>query len=130
MAVELTDLARKLADAKTFVTITTINADGSPQSTLVWVKRDGNDLLVSATTGRQKTKNIERDPRVSVFLFNPESPFEEATEVRGTATLTKEGGQELIDDLAEKYLGQRPYPWAQPGDVRVVVRITPTKVAR
>ncbi|WP_330175091.1 PPOX class F420-dependent oxidoreductase [Streptomyces sp. NBC_01498] len=126
----LSDDLKGLLDSTVFVAIATVQPDGSPQVSPVWVKRDGDDLLVSTTVGRRKELNLRRDPRVTVLLQPFDAPYSYA-EIRGTATLTTEGGQELIDELAVKYTG-KTYgefnPNAAQDDPRVVVRITPRKV--
>ncbi|MFI0784908.1 PPOX class F420-dependent oxidoreductase [Streptomyces lydicus] len=131
MTATLSDDLKKLLDTPVFVIVTTVQPDGSPQASPVWVKRDGDDLLISTTVGRRKERNIRRDPRVSVVIQPSDSPYTYA-EVRGTATLTTEGGQELIDELSRKYTG-KPYAEFNPESgkdaERVVVRITPRKVA-
>ncbi|ARF56879.1 PPOX class F420-dependent oxidoreductase [Streptomyces gilvosporeus] len=130
MTATLSDDLKKLLDTPVFVIVTTIQPDGSPQSSPVWVKRDGDDLLISTTVGRRKEANLRRDPRVSVVIQPSDAPYTYA-EVRGTASLTTEGGPELIDELSRKYTG-KPYaefnPDAVNDDPRVVVRIAPRKV--
>ncbi|MER8237235.1 PPOX class F420-dependent oxidoreductase [Streptomyces sp. NPDC101490] len=130
MSAELSDRLKELLDSPVFVTIATIQPDGSPQVSPVWVKRDGDDVLISTTVGRRKEKNLRRDPRVTVLLQPFDSPYEYA-EIRGTAELGTEGGQELIDELSVKYVGKK-YREFNPDAVddaqRVVVRITPRKV--
>ena len=122
----LTDLAKRLIDGPTFAVVSTINPDGAPQSSVVWVKRDGDDILFSTIRGRRKTKNMERDPRVGVTLYDPADPYR-YVEVRGAVSLTEEGGPELIQDLSQKYDGV-PFREGRPDNLRVVVRITPTRV--
>ncbi len=126
MTVPLPDGVRKLVDAPTFAVVSTINPDGTPQSTVIWVKRDGDDVLFSTVRGRRKTRNMERDPRVSVCAYDPDEPYSYFT-VEGPVTLTEEGGDELIDELSLKYEG-RPYTSDAPGTVRVVCRLTPARV--
>lgn len=121
---------KALLDTPVFVTVATVQPDGSPQVSPVWVKRDGDDLLISTTVGRRKEKNLSRDPRVSVVVQPFDAPYTYA-EIRGTATLTTEGGQELIDELSAKYTGKKYAefnPESGADDERVVVRITPRKV--
>jgi len=122
----LTDLAKRLIDGPTFAVVSTINPDGAPQSSVVWVKRDGDDILFSTIRGRRKTKNMERDPRVGVTLYDPADPYR-YVEVRGAVSLTEEGGPELIQELSQKYDGT-PFREGRPDNVRVVVRITPARV--
>ncbi|MET9417685.1 PPOX class F420-dependent oxidoreductase [Streptomyces klenkii] len=124
------DLKKLLDDAPVFATVATVQPDGSPQLTVTWLTRDGDDLLISTTVGRRKEKNLRRDPRVTVMINPHNAPYTYA-EVRGTATLTTEGGQELIDELSRKYTG-KDYadfnPAAKDDAERVVVRVTPRKV--
>ncbi|MFI1017990.1 PPOX class F420-dependent oxidoreductase [Streptomyces sp. NPDC020965] len=130
MTATLSDELKALLDSPVFVHIATIQPDGSPQVSPVWVKRDGDDVLISTTIGRRKEKNLRRDPRVTVVVQPADAPYTYA-EIRGTAELTTEGGQELIDELAVKYVGKRYAefnPTADQDDPRVVVRITPRKV--
>lgn len=126
MSVPLSDLAKRLLDAPTYVTVTTINPDGSPQSSIVWVTRDGDDILMSTTKARRKARNLARDPRASVCFFDPENPFQ-YIEIRGRISMSEEGGRALIDDLSMKYNGH-PYPEEPEDTVRVVCRLTPEKV--
>ncbi|GGX19002.1 PPOX class F420-dependent oxidoreductase [Streptomyces noursei] len=130
MTATLSDALKELLDSPVFVTVGTIQPDGSPQLSPVWVKRDGDDLLISTTVGRRKEQNIRRDPRVSVVLQPFDAPYGYA-EIRGTASLSTEGGQELIDELSRKYTGKSYAefnPASADDDQRVVVRITPRKV--
>ena len=124
------DLKKVLDETRVFATVATIQPDGSPQLSVVWIKRDGDDLLISTTVGRRKEQNLRRDPRITVLVNPADAPYTYA-EVRGTATLSTEGGQELIDELSRKYTG-KPYrefnPAAEEDAPRVVVRVTPRKV--
>ncbi|MGD3110078.1 PPOX class F420-dependent oxidoreductase [Streptomyces sp. YGL11-2] len=130
MTATLSDALKNLLDSPVFVTVGTVQPDGSPQLSPVWVKRDGDDLLFSTTVGRRKERNLRRDPRVSVVLQPFDAPYTYA-EIRGEATLTTEGGQQLIDELSRKYTGKSYAEFNPAGvddDERVVVRITPRKV--
>ncbi|MFE2108693.1 PPOX class F420-dependent oxidoreductase [Kitasatospora sp. NPDC059463] len=126
MSAQLSDRAKALIDAKSFAVVSTIQPDGSPQSSVVWVTRDGEDILFSTVEGRRKHLNLLKDPRVSLVVNPPENPYT-YLEVRGEVSLTREGGRELIDELSRKYQG-KDYDYDGPEDVRVVVRITPRKV--
>ncbi|MGH4029508.1 PPOX class F420-dependent oxidoreductase [Actinomycetota bacterium Odt1-20B] len=130
MSAELSDTLKELLDTPVFITVATIQPDGSPQLSPVWVKRDGDDVLFSTTLGRRKEQNLRRDPRITV-LFQPfDAPYTYA-EIRGTASMTTEGGQELIDELSLKYTGKK-YAEFNPGSAddaeRVVVRVSARKV--
>ncbi|GAA2362663.1 MULTISPECIES: PPOX class F420-dependent oxidoreductase [Streptomyces] len=130
MPAALSDELKRILDTPVFVTVGTIQADGSPQLSPVWVKRDGDELLISTTMGRQKQKNLDRDPRVSVVVQPADAPYTYA-EIRGTATYTTEGANELIDELSLKYTGKK-YAEFNPASAedaqRIAVRITPRKV--
>ncbi|MCS0638760.1 PPOX class F420-dependent oxidoreductase [Streptomyces sp. LP05-1] len=130
MTAQLNDHIKALLDSAVFVNIATIQPDGRPQVSPVWVKRDGDQVLISTTVGRQKEKNLRRDPRVTVLLQPFDAPYTYA-EIRGTAEVTTEGGQQLIDELSQKYTGKKYAefnPDAGQDAERVVVRITPEKV--
>jgi PPOX class probable F420-dependent enzyme len=122
----LPDYVRRLIDANTFVVLSTINSDGSPQSSVIWAKRDGDDIVFSTIRGRRKTRNMERDPRVSICAYDPADPYG-YFEVRGVVSLTEEGGPELIEELSQRYDG-KPFRESRPGNIRVVCRVTPTRV--
>ncbi|MEW2165310.1 PPOX class F420-dependent oxidoreductase [Streptomyces sp. NPDC007084] len=131
MSAELSDDLKKLIDDNpVFATVATIQPDGSPQLTITWLGRDGDDLLVSTTVGRRKEKNLRADPRITIMINPPNAPYTYA-EIRGTATLVTEGGQELINTLSRKYTG-KDYadfnPASKDDAERVVVRVTPRKV--
>ncbi|MCX5588852.1 PPOX class F420-dependent oxidoreductase [Streptomyces erythrochromogenes] len=124
------DLKRVIDDSPMFATVATIQPDGSPQLSVTWLMRDGDDLLISTTEGRRKEQNLRRDPRITVMINPPDAPYTYA-EVRGTAELTTEGGQELINELSRKYTGKdyRDFNPASVDDApRVVVRVVPRKV--
>lgn len=130
MSAALSDQLKELIDSPVFISVATIQPDGSPQVSPVWVKRDGDDLLFSTTIGRRKEKNLRRDPRVTVLVQPFDAPYTYA-EVRGTATMTTEGGQELIDELSVKYTGKKYAefnPSSKDDAERVVVRVTARKV--
>lgn len=126
MPVPLSDHVKGLIDAKPYVTLATVNKDGGPQLSVVWISYDGDDLLVSTTVGRQKERNLRREPKASVLVPDPGNPYDYA-EIRGRVTITEEGGRALIDALSEKYRG-RPYDAEPAGTVRVVLRLTPERI--
>jgi PPOX class probable F420-dependent enzyme len=124
--VNLSDKAMDLLDRPVFAAFATINPDGAPQLSTMWVTRDGDDLLACTLRGRRKEQNLRRDNRVSVLLTDP-ADGESHSEIRGTATLIETGGPEMMDELSLKYRGT-PYPPEPPDRHRVIIRITPTKV--
>ena len=128
----LPDSAREVLESDGLAHLVTLNPDGSPQVTCVWIGLEG-DEIVCAHLGRfQKVKNIERDPRVTLSV---EAPGENAVGmkhylvVHGMARITEGGAPELLQKLAETYVGPGvkfpPMPDPPPG---VVTRITPERV--
>lgn len=112
-----------LFQKKAFGAFTTIMPDGSPQTTPVWVDYRDGDIWVNSAVGRQKDKNVRRDPRVAVTIVDPDNPYR-YVEVRGRVKeVTQSGADAHIDAMAMKYLGQDKYPYRQPGEQRVLYRI-------
>ena len=129
MAIELPDRARTLIEGKNFGSLATIMPDGSPHVAPVWIDYDAGDVLVNTAEGRQKTKNIRRDPRVAIDILNNENPYEMVALRGRVVELTHEGADAHIDKLAKKYLGRDTYPYRRPDEQRVIVRIEPEKIA-
>jgi len=126
--VKLSDAQRALFDAENFAFIATLMPDGSPQVTPVWVELSGEDIIVNTATGRVKTANVTRDPRVAVSVVDHDDPYKMVS-VRGVVTeVTFEGAEDGIDRLAGKYIDQSPYPWRSPDERRVILRIRPEHV--
>ncbi len=122
------DVAKGWLDSAEFAVIATNLPNGYPQQSVVWIERDGDDLLVSTVKGRRKHLNMERDPRVSVLVYPASNPYS-YVEIRGTVSMTEEGGRELIDRLCHRYTGAERYTMDDGTEnVRVVVRIRPEKV--
>ncbi|MDH6464909.1 PPOX class F420-dependent oxidoreductase [Micromonospora purpureochromogenes] len=122
----LTDEDLALLSEPQLAHVATVEADGTPHVTPVWVDTDGEHILFNTALGRQKSINIERNPVVAVSVADKADDFRTLW-VKGTAELVTEGADEHIDRMAKKYLGQDTYPFRQPGEQRVIVRITPTQ---
>jgi PPOX class probable F420-dependent enzyme len=123
----LTDKVRMLFDGKNFAVLSTLEPEGKPHSTVVWVKRDGDELLFALPKSRRKTANLRRDPRATVVIFDAASPYENA-QVQGTASIEEDPDGMLAQELSHKYLGG-PYPgFAGPNPQWVIARITADKV--
>ena len=117
---------RDLLDGRNFATVATLNQDGGPQTSVVWIARDGDTVLFSTAAGRQKARNLARDPRVSVTVFDVANPYR-SVDIRGTAELTEDPQKSLPRTLSHKYLGEDPP--AEPADMlRLIVRVTPRKI--
>ncbi|NWG16153.1 MAG: PPOX class F420-dependent oxidoreductase [Chloroflexi bacterium] len=132
-AVLIPESHRDLLEKPVYAVLTTLMPDGQPQSTVVWADYDGQHVRVNMTYGRQKEKNIRRDPRVSLVLLDPDNPYR-WLEVRGQVTaISEEGGTEHIEALSWKYQGRSYYGDFAPAErrsqeTRLLVKITPVKV--
>jgi PPOX class probable F420-dependent enzyme len=126
MAVTFDDTTRRLLDGKNFAVVATLGRDGSPHTTTVWYVRDGDTVLFSTAGHRAKARNLERDPRVSLTVYDLANPYT-AIDIRGTADMEVDPERELPARLSQRYLGQDAPP--EPEDVvRLIVRVRPDKV--
>lgn len=116
------DMLNKVA----FWHIATIGPGGDPQSTPVWAGTDDEGLVTfSLTKGRQKYRNLEANPSIALSATDPDNPYR-YLEIRGTvARIDDDPDNAFIDSMAKKYMGVDKYPFHQPGDERVVVRVRP-----
>jgi PPOX class probable F420-dependent enzyme len=133
MVAQVPDSHQDLLDRRVFVTVTTLLPDGSPHSTIVWVDYEGDLIRINTTNDRQKYRDLQRDPRVSITWLDPDNPYRWMV-IRGTVTeMTEEGAVDHIHALAQKYEGRRYYGDFSPAEranqeTRVLVRIRPEKV--
>ena len=125
MGIPLSEATLKLVDGRNYAVLATVNPDGSPQTSVVWVGRDGEDLLFSTLEGRRKHRNMLRDPRVSVSVIDSEDP-ENYVELRGRVTITPDPDRSVDIWLSRKYDGRDPGP-DRPGTKRVAVRMVVDK---
>ncbi|MEV6979274.1 PPOX class F420-dependent oxidoreductase [Kitasatospora sp. NPDC093806] len=111
--------------------VATVNADGSPHVSPMWVGAEGELLLFNTSVGRVKERNLRRDPRVCLSLADPADPYDRV-QIRGRVVRFVEGeeAERNMDRLAHTYLGVERYGWGIPGERRVVVLIEPTRVSR
>jgi PPOX class probable F420-dependent enzyme len=125
MATVIPEQYLDLFEKRAFAHLATLMPDGRPQVTPVWCDYDGTYVRVNSARGRQKDKNMRRDPRVALSLQDPENPYR-YLEIRGrVAEITEEGADAHIDSLAKKYLGVEKYPYRGPDEVRVMYKIEP-----
>src|SRR4051794_22466786 len=124
MGIALNDEIRRLLDGRHFAVLATINPDGGPQTSVMWLARDGDEVLFSTVAGRQKHRNVERDPRASVTVIDSEDPYN-YVELRGrVTTMEVDVGRAFDTGLSWKYDGRDPDPdrhrrgEAHPPDVR------------
>ena len=118
---------RQLLDAPNHAVVSTINEDGSVHGTVVWVDTEDGRLALNSAVGRKWPSNVERDPRVTVVVYDQQNPYD-YVEVRGTATPDLEHADEHIDRLSKKYLDQDSYPFRREGEQRITFLVEPERV--
>ena len=125
MAGAIPEKYRDLFTKRAFASLSTLMPDGSPQVTPVWCDVEGDLVIFNSAKGRQKDKNVRRDPRVAVAIVDPENPYR-YLEIRGKVVeITERGADEHIDKMAKKYLDVDKYPYRQKDEVRVIYKIQP-----
>jgi PPOX class probable F420-dependent enzyme len=126
---KLTEKAVALLKGKNFANVATINRDGSPQLTPVWVETDGTNIIVNTAIGRLKERNIARDPRVAISVFDMKDPYSwVSVDGRVVRKITGKEADESIDSLSYKYTGNKKYQGHRPGEKRVKLIIEPIRI--
>ena len=117
-------------------TLATLNRDGSVQATPVWATRDGDDILVGSAHGRAKDRNMRHRNEVALCFVDPANPYRHVSVVGEVAEVLDEDDPETaatvtahIDEAAVAYVGQSPYPFRSPGEVRSLFRIRPLRIS-
>jgi PPOX class probable F420-dependent enzyme len=118
---------RELLEQPYYAVISTLNSDGSIHSTVVWIDAQQDTVSVNSAVGRVWPTNVQRDPRVTVVVFDPANAYH-FVEIRGRAAGTLDGADDHINALTRKYLGKDEYPGRQPGEQRIRFVITPDRV--
>jgi len=127
MPVTLPQSVKKLLLDKAYGHVVTSNAEGKPQVTMVWMDVDGDEVIFNTAEGRRKTQNLRRDPRIIVSVQDRSDPQAYAV-FHGKARITETGADEHIDKLAKRFLGADKYQFRQPGEKRVIVRISVDRI--
>ena len=127
---ELTQKARELIEEPNFGFLATVMEDGSPQVSPVCVDLENGYVRFNTATGRVKDRNIRRDPRVAISVADRNNQYSKV-DIRGRVVDIVEGdeAERHIDSLAKKYMGEETYPWRQPDERRVLVRVEPERVS-
>lgn len=124
MTLTLSDAAREVLDGPHTAILSTANADGSPQATVIFVKRDGDSVLFSTITGRLKTRNMRRDPRVSLLVL---ANLGRWVEIRGCVDIEPDPDRQLLHEMYRRYMGGATPP-PEPEAERLRVRVAPEKL--
>ncbi|WP_410642738.1 PPOX class F420-dependent oxidoreductase [Amycolatopsis sp. lyj-346] len=123
MTLSLTEAAREVLDGPHTAVLATSNADGRPQSSVIFVKRDGDSVVFSTIEGRLKTRNMRRDSRVSLLVAGNPGRY---VEIRGRVELTPDPDKVLLHEMYARYMGGVTPP-PEPDAERLIVRIVPEK---
>jgi PPOX class probable F420-dependent enzyme len=105
---EIPQSARNVLESDALAHLVTLNPDGSPQVSVVWVGLDGDEILAAHVPNNQKVKNVRRDGRVALSLETKnqnEMGLVEYLVIKGTARITEGGAVELLRELAKTYIG-------------------------
>jgi PPOX class probable F420-dependent enzyme len=129
MADVLSAKARALIARPVLASLATLNPDGSPQITPLWVDLDGDDVVFNTAQGRKKARNLERDSRVAVTVIDPDDQYNVVAFQGTVSDVTTEGADAHIDAMAKKYLGVDTYPMRREGEVRVRVTVRTDRIA-
>jgi PPOX class probable F420-dependent enzyme len=118
---------RALLEQPNYAVVSTLNANGSIHSTMVWISAEDGAVAVNSAVGRLWPTNLERDPRVTVLVFETGNPYN-FVEIRGKAAGSLEDADDHINTLAKKYINQDEYPYRRPGEQRIKYVITPEHI--
>ncbi len=127
MAIALPESVRKVLQDKAYGHVITFGSKGQPQVTMVWMDVEGDEALFNTAEGRVKPKSLRRDPRVIISVQN-RNDLQSYVVLHGTATITEAGADAHIDKLAKRFLGADKYPFRQPGEKRLIVRVKVDKI--
>lgn len=116
-----------LLTAPNTAVLTTLRADGSPNSSPVWFDFDGTDIRVSTITDRAKHQNVRRDPRVSFTVVDPDKPLR-YLEVRATVDLEDDADARMRDRIALKHGYGDGAAFDPPDSTRVTLILRPTRI--
>ena len=128
MAVKIPQSLQKILADKAYGHVVTFNAQGKPELTMVWIDVEGDEVLFNTAEGRRKPGNIRRDPRVIVSVQDRNNPQAYAV-FHGKGRVTDAGADEHIDKLAKRFLGADKYPFRQPTEKRLIVRIVVNRIS-
>jgi PPOX class probable F420-dependent enzyme len=125
-SIEIPDSHKDLLSAQVAV-LGTIGASGRPQLSATWFLAEGDTVKLSLNTARQKVKNLQANPKVSLIILDPANPYK-YVELRGDAETAPDDDYEFADKVGAKYGGADLRERDEPGDSRVVVTIKPARV--
>jgi len=129
VGISLPEDLKAVIDARNFAHLVTLDPDGTPQASAMWIMRDGDQIVFNTARGRRKWRNINSDPRVAVSISPADKPYENWSIQGQVAEMRTSDGVAVIDRLAQKYIGREKYPWLTPEMVRVTVIVDVERIA-
>jgi PPOX class probable F420-dependent enzyme len=127
MAAQLDEKQKEFLQHPYVGVVTTLRKDGSPHATIVWVDVEDSTPTFNTAVGRAKERHLRENPKLSLTVVDPQDSYKWIS-ITGTAELTTDGADPQIDRLAKKYLGKDEYPWRNPAEQRISVKIRPERV--
>ena len=124
---EIPDDAAHLLEGQHLAHVATLMEDGSPQVTPVWIGHEGDIVTFNTAKGRLKEQNLKRDPRVAISIVDFANPYVPLVIQGKVVEMTEEGADDDVDALAKRYLDEDKYPFRQPGEERIIVKVEPVK---
>ena len=118
----LTEAQRRFLDNPFYGVVTTIRPDGTPHNTVVWVEQSDGEVFFNTATGRAKARHLERNQAVALTVVDPNDAYRWLS-LSGTAEVTREGADDQIDRLSQKYTSRERYTGHKPGEDRLKVHI-------
>jgi PPOX class probable F420-dependent enzyme len=128
MAIRIPQSLKKVLEDKAYGHVVTFSAHGNPELTMVWIDIEGDEVLFNTAEGRRKPDNLRRDPRIVVSVQDRNNPQAYAV-FHGKATVTDADADVHIDKLAKRFLGTDKYPYRQPNEKRLIVRIAVDRIS-
>jgi PPOX class probable F420-dependent enzyme len=129
MPITLPPEVEAVLDGPNIAHLTTLDPDGSPQASAMWVMLNGRHIVFNTLQGRRKWRNLRADPRVAISISPADDPYLNYSIQGRVVEMRTSDGKAVIDALARKYVGVDEYQWLEPGDVRVTILVEPTRVA-
>lgn len=120
---------KAVIDGRNFAHLVTLDPDGTPQASAMWITREGDQIVFNTAQGRRKWRNMNSDPRVAVSISPADKPYENWSIQGQVAEMRTSDGVAVIDRLAQKYIGREKYPWLTPDMVRVTVIVDVERIA-
>ncbi len=124
-----TDRVAAIIDGPNFAHVATLDPDGHPQNTVMWIMRDDDRIVLNTAQGRRKWHNLRRDPRLGISISPSDDPYINVSIWGRVIEMRTEDGDEVIDALAAKYLGVESYPYRRPEETRVTIIVGVEHVA-